>query len=112
MILERVRAIVGPEIPVLATLDLHAKISKRMVDNGACGALRTNPLSTCERAPNARGDARDARGAKADAGFVSCRSHALGRAEHKTGYADISPRPVEWNARVRMFGVTDVAGTR
>jgi microcystin degradation protein MlrC len=31
-ILERVRAIVGPAVPVVATLDLHANISQRMVD--------------------------------------------------------------------------------
>jgi microcystin degradation protein MlrC len=31
-ILEAVRAIVGPETPVVATLDLHANISPRMVD--------------------------------------------------------------------------------
>ncbi len=31
-LLERVRALVGPETPVLATLDLHGNISARMVD--------------------------------------------------------------------------------
>ncbi len=31
-ILERVRHAVGPEVPVVATLDLHANISQRMVD--------------------------------------------------------------------------------
>ena len=29
---ERVRAIVGPEVPIVATLDLHANVSQRMVD--------------------------------------------------------------------------------
>lgn len=29
---ERVRAIVGPDVPIVATLDLHANVSQRMVD--------------------------------------------------------------------------------
>ena len=32
VILERVRRVVGPGIPVIATLDLHANVSQRMVD--------------------------------------------------------------------------------
>ncbi len=44
VILERVRAIVGPDVPVLATLDLHANVSRKMVDNAsALVAYRTNP---------------------------------------------------------------------
>jgi microcystin degradation protein MlrC len=42
--LQRVRAIVGPDVPIIGTLDLHANVSPRMVD--ACQALigyRTNP---------------------------------------------------------------------
>ncbi len=31
-ILERIRALVGPNVPVIATLDLHANISQRLVD--------------------------------------------------------------------------------
>lgn len=43
-ILERVRAIVGPGVPILATLDLHANVSQRMVDNASVlVAYRTNP---------------------------------------------------------------------
>lgn len=30
---ERVRSIVGPDVPIVATLDLHANVSQRMVDN-------------------------------------------------------------------------------
>ncbi len=32
-ILERVRNAVGPEVPIVATLDLHANISQRMIDH-------------------------------------------------------------------------------
>ncbi len=43
-ILERVRAIVGHSVPILATLDLHANVSRKMVDNAdALVAYRTNP---------------------------------------------------------------------
>ncbi len=44
LLMSRVRKVVGPEIPVIATLDLHANISQRMVD--ACDLIvgyRTNP---------------------------------------------------------------------
>ncbi|MBL0144371.1 MAG: M81 family metallopeptidase [Betaproteobacteria bacterium] len=44
VILERVRQLVGPGIPVLATLDLHANVSRRMVANASVlVAYRTNP---------------------------------------------------------------------
>lgn len=42
--LQRVRAIVGPTLPIIGTLDLHANVSEKMV--AACDALygyRTNP---------------------------------------------------------------------
>ncbi len=43
-LLERVRAIVGPAIPVVATLDLHANVSRRMVEYASVlVAYRTNP---------------------------------------------------------------------
>jgi microcystin degradation protein MlrC len=43
-ILERIRAIVGPSVPVIATLDLHANVSRKMVDNAnVLVAYRTNP---------------------------------------------------------------------
>ncbi len=44
LLMSRIREIVGPEVPVIATLDLHANISQRMVD--ACDLIvgyRTNP---------------------------------------------------------------------
>ncbi len=43
-ILERVRAEVGPAVPILATLDLHANVSLKMVENASVlVAYRTNP---------------------------------------------------------------------
>jgi microcystin degradation protein MlrC len=43
-LLERVRAVVGPTVPVLATLDLHGNIVQRMVDHAdVLVAYRTNP---------------------------------------------------------------------
>jgi microcystin degradation protein MlrC len=49
--LQRVRKIVGDELPMVCTLDLHANVSRRMID--ACDATiayRTNPhLDTFER---------------------------------------------------------------
>jgi len=44
VLLERVRKLVGPKVPILATLDLHANVSQRMVDNASVlVAYRTNP---------------------------------------------------------------------
>jgi microcystin degradation protein MlrC len=44
VILERIRALLGPGVPVLATLDLHANVSRRMVDHASVlVAYRTNP---------------------------------------------------------------------
>jgi len=43
-ILQRVRAIVGSQIPVISTLDLHANVSETMVrESNALIAYRTNP---------------------------------------------------------------------
>ncbi len=44
LLMSHIRGVVGPDIPVIATLDLHANISQRMVD--ACDLIvgyRTNP---------------------------------------------------------------------
>ncbi|MEM8493804.1 MAG: M81 family metallopeptidase [Planctomycetota bacterium] len=42
--LERLRGLVGPEVPIVATLDPHANVSTRMVDAvDALLAYRTNP---------------------------------------------------------------------
>jgi microcystin degradation protein MlrC len=48
----RVRATVGPEVPIGVTLDLHANVSERMVENATITILyRTNPhLDASERA--------------------------------------------------------------
>lgn len=44
LILERVRAIVGPDVPIAATLDLHANVSAKMVANAdVLVGYRTNP---------------------------------------------------------------------
>ena len=44
VLLERVRAIVGRDVPIVATLDLHANVSDRMVRNcDVLVAYRTNP---------------------------------------------------------------------
>ena len=44
VILERVRSIVGKGVPIIATLDLHANVSDRMVRNcDVLVAYRTNP---------------------------------------------------------------------
>lgn len=44
LLMSRIRAVVGPDVPIVATLDLHANVSERMVD--ACDLIvgyRTNP---------------------------------------------------------------------
>ncbi len=44
VLLARVRAVVGPEVPVIATLDLHANVSRAMVDHAdVLIAFVTNP---------------------------------------------------------------------
>jgi microcystin degradation protein MlrC len=44
VLLERVRAIVGPDVPILATLDLHANLSQKMVQNASVlVSYLTNP---------------------------------------------------------------------
>lgn len=44
VVLERVRAVVGKDVPIVATLDLHANVSQKMVRNcDVLVAYRTNP---------------------------------------------------------------------
>jgi microcystin degradation protein MlrC len=52
---EMVRSVVGPRAPVVATVDLHANISERMVKNvDALVSYRTNPhMDQAERAQDA-----------------------------------------------------------
>jgi microcystin degradation protein MlrC len=61
VLFEKVREIVGPEVPIAATLDLHANVSERMV--GAVDAFigyRTNPhLDMRERGAEAAGAIRE-----------------------------------------------------
>src|SRR5207302_11063227 len=58
---ELVRGIVGPEVPVVATFDLHANVSDRMVDLiDAFIGYRTNPhLDMRERGTEAAGVMRE-----------------------------------------------------
>ena len=51
-LLERLRAIVGPDVPIVVTLDLHANVTKKMADNAsALIAFRTYPhIDMYERA--------------------------------------------------------------
>ena len=50
--ISRVRATVGPDVPIGVSLDLHANISERMIENATVTVLyRTNPhLDASERA--------------------------------------------------------------
>ena len=44
VILERLRTLAGPSTPIVATLDLHANVSRKMVENASVlVAYRTNP---------------------------------------------------------------------
>src|SRR5438132_2591817 len=73
VILERLRVIVGPSVPILATLDLHANVSRRMVDNASVlVAYRTNPhVDMAERGAECAALLREMlSGVKAAAGFV------------------------------------------
>jgi microcystin degradation protein MlrC len=58
---ERIREIVGPNVPVVATFDLHANVSHRMVDNiDAFIGYRTNPhLDMRERGEEAAAALRE-----------------------------------------------------
>ena len=61
VLFELVRRIVGPEVPVVATFDLHANVSDRMVETiDAFIGYRTNPhLDMRERGAEAAGVLRD-----------------------------------------------------
>jgi microcystin degradation protein MlrC len=56
-LLQRIRARVGPDVPVMATLDLHANVTEAMTDNAdALIAYRTYPhVDHVERAEQAAG---------------------------------------------------------
>jgi microcystin degradation protein MlrC len=73
VLLERVRAIVGPDVPILAPLDLHANVSRKMVDNASVlVAYRTNPhVDMAERGAECARLMREMlTGVKSAAGFV------------------------------------------
>src|SRR5438067_3156512 len=61
VLFERIRAIVGPDVPVVATFDLHANVSDRMVDTiDAFIGYRTNPhLDMRERGAEAAAALRE-----------------------------------------------------
>src|SRR5438094_4263342 len=61
VLFEKVRQILGPEVPVAATLDLHANVSERMVNSvDAFIGYRTNPhLDMRERGAEAAGAIRE-----------------------------------------------------
>lgn len=72
-LLERVRAIVGPHVPVVSTLDLHGNIMQRVVDHAdVLVAYRTNPhVDTAERGAEAASVIREMlAGMKATSAFV------------------------------------------
>ncbi|WP_198378331.1 M81 family metallopeptidase, partial [Neoroseomonas rubea] len=73
LLLARVRAIVGPEVPVIATLDLHANVSRAMVDQAdMLIGFRTNPhVDMAERGAEAAAAMRAMLGGmRPRAGFV------------------------------------------
>ena len=73
VILERVRAIVGPDVPILAPLDLHANVSRRMVEHASVlVSYRSNPhVDMAERGAECAALMREMlAGVKATAGFV------------------------------------------
>jgi microcystin degradation protein MlrC len=61
VLFERIRGIVGPDVPVVATFDLHANVSDRMVDTiDAFIGYRTNPhLDMRERGAEAAAALRE-----------------------------------------------------
>jgi microcystin degradation protein MlrC len=61
LLLERVRAIVGSSVPIVAPLDLHANVSEKMVANAdALVAYRTNPhVDMAERGAECAGLLRE-----------------------------------------------------
>jgi microcystin degradation protein MlrC len=73
VLLARVRAIVGPDVPVIATLDLHANVSRAMVDHSdVLVAFVTNPhVDMAERGAEAAAAMRAMLGGlRPRAGFV------------------------------------------
>lgn len=73
VILDRLRAVVGPDVPVIATLDLHANVSEKMVRAASIlVAYRTNPhVDMAERGAECAGLMREClAGATPTTGFV------------------------------------------
>ncbi|MEP7156632.1 MAG: M81 family metallopeptidase [Betaproteobacteria bacterium] len=72
-LLAAMRAIVGPDIPIIATLDLHANVSQKMVDNAdVLVVYRTNPhVDMAERGVESAAHMRELLGGmRATTGFV------------------------------------------
>ena len=113
-ILEAVRRIVGPGVPILATLDLHANVSKRMVENASVlVAYRTNPhVDMAERGAECADLLREMLGGvKATAAFVKLPFIPPSVAQNtKSGpYADII-RYGQSKMDARVMNVSVVSG--
>src|SRR5258706_8217189 len=114
VILERVRAVVGPSVPILATLDLHANVSRKMVDNASVlVAYRTNPhVDMAERGAECAALMREMLGGvKATAAFVKLPFIPPSVAQNtKSGpYADIIAYG-QSKADARVMNVSVVSG--
>ena len=111
VILERLRAVVGPTVPILATLDLHANVSRKMVENAnVLVAYRTNPhVDMAERGAECAALMREMlAGVKSTAAFVKLPFIPPSVAQNtKSGpYADIiAYGQSKMNARVMNVSV-------
>lgn len=87
VLLEAIRKIVGPDIPIIATLDLHANVSAKMVANAdVLVVYRTNPhIDMFERGQESAALMREIfAGEKGDGGIRETAVHsALGHAKHQ-----------------------------
>src|SRR5206468_4909843 len=111
VLLERVRSLVGPGVPILATLDLHANVSRKMVENASVlVAYRTNPhVDMAERGAECARLMREMlSGVKSTAAFVKLPFIPPSVAQNtKSGpYADIiAYGPSKIDARVMNVSV-------
>src|SRR5688572_13653809 len=114
VILERVRSIVGKAVPIVATLDLHANVSDRMVRNcDVLVAYRTNPhMDMAERGAEAASHMRELlAGTRATAAMVKLPFIPPSVAQNtKSGpYADIIAYG-QSKADARVMNVSVVSG--
>jgi microcystin degradation protein MlrC len=114
VILERVRQLVGPGIPLLATLDLHANVSRRMVANASVlVAYRTNPhVDMAERGEECARHMREIlAGIRPAAAFVKLPMipPSVTQNTHRGPYADIIAYG-QSKADARVLNVSVVSG--